>query len=645
MMKTQYAHLFQPLRVNGMMLKNRIIAAPMGIIATHKIISSTNYGGMSAYDRSLGGCALVHICGEGDDIFEKYALDATREEWSVAKQTGARVSTEIGFFSPVLSESSDNEERLYARNSNDKFVYGPCEGTRFDGFRMKALDSKSMDMIKQKIVKECLISKQFGFDAVTLHFGHDSLCSQFLSPVWNRRTDEYGGVIQNRIRYPLEVLEAIRKAVGPSFPIILRVSRQLKVPESFSEDDMLYFLKSVENIVDMANISCGMDVYHAANVHAVPTIFEPHEYNRDFARRVKQNSKILVCLVGAIMSPEEGEQLIKDGYCDACMYGRSLIADPFWPKKAYEGREDEIVPCIRCMNCYHIATGHWNVQCSVNPRFRRENRVPLQLGKTAHPKNVVVIGGGPAGMKAALSAEEKGHHVTILEKESRLGGALYWGTMESDKADLRNYQDYLINRIRQSGIVVKCGFKATRENIAGMNPDSLIISIGAEPVVPPVKGVENALQCLNAIEQLDTLKGNIAIVGGGSVGCELALELAKRGNEVTIIEMTDQLAANGNMLYRVALMQHIDASHNIHPLLQTKCLKIGKDFLVIADGKAERTISADTIILAAGFRPKTEEAMRFYGITGDTCMVGDCLRVATVLEATNEAYFIGSNIE
>ncbi|MGN1344681.1 MAG: FAD-dependent oxidoreductase, partial [Traorella sp.] len=550
----KYNYLFSPLKVNNMMLRNRIVCAPMGIIGNHKIISSTNYGAMSAWDRSMGGSALVHIPDECVDIFTKYEMDSTKECINVAKQDGAKVSCEIGFFSLMPDEEG--------------YVYGPMDGVRFDKLKMKAYTKEKMQETIDGLVQTCLHAKKAGFDCITLHFGHDSLGSQFLSPVWNKREDEYGGSLENRCRFPKEALEAVRKAVGKDYPLILRISRHLRVEESYEEEDMLYFLKQVDNLVDMVNISCGMDVYYKANVYAVPTIFTPHNYNADFAKKVKESTNLLVCLVGAVMDYVEANQLIKDGYCDCCMFGRSLIADPYWPKKLLNGQEEDIVPCIRCMHCYHIATQHWNVQCSVNPRFRRENRLTMSQPIKTRKKHIVVIGGGPAGMVAALSAQENGHQVTLIEKENRLGGLLYWASQGPYKEDLKRYYNYLVNQVNTSSIQVILNTTPTKEFIQELKPDRLIIAIGSDSRKLSIIGNEYMMDCLDAIEKKENIGKKVIIVGGGSVGCELGLELANDNHEVTILEQGKELATNGNILYKIALDQYIKHP-NIKIMTQT----------------------------------------------------------------------------
>lgn len=640
---TNYPNLFSPLRVNSVMLKNRIIAAPMGVPKA-TVISSTNYGGISVYDKALGGAAVVTV-GDGaiasiaqeKDPFGKYARDVGREIVTVLRQSGGLAMCEIPLHGDIHPDGS---------------VDGPSDGTHYTGGLMRGMSKEDMQRKIEKVAKEAKAVKDFGFDMVMLHFGHDSLCSVFLSPVWNQRTDEYGGTVENRSRFAREALRAIREAVGKEYPIMMRVSRELKVPESFDPEDMLYFLKSVEDDVDIINVSCGMDCYggtidkYVANTYSHSTIFLPRMHNLDFAARVKKEVNALVCVVGGVSDPKEAEQAIAEGKTDAVMMGRQLIADPFWPRKAQNGKEDEIVPCLRCLNCYHISTEHTNTQCSVNPRFRRENRVPLKLEKTAEPKKVVVIGGGPAGMKAALTAEEKGHRVVLVEKEGFLGGNLKYADHGDFKDDLKKYRDYLIRHITKSNIEVQLNTEATPDYIRSLCPDALIVAVGADFVTPRIPGAEHAVQAVEVFDKLDDIKGKVVVIGGGAIGSEVALELSNRNADVTVVEMQDALAKKSNWLYRHGLYNAIkDAGNKLKTELEVTVKEIRENGVVIVDKAGEeKFVEADTVLLSIGMRSRKDLAFSFYGITPETAMVGDCHRVGQVLEATNESYFIASNL-
>lgn len=623
----KYESLFQPILINQLMLKNRIFAAPLTdgaeLPEKMKCGAAVNIMGCVAVDHKS-----ARWFGSPDPFSKEQRLN-TRKMLDFYKSGGSFVSAELmhcGYWN---------------RGSG---VYGPNDEINPEGVKVKGLTVEELSEIADSFGRTAANAKEFGFDMVMLHFAHGWLIPQFLSPSINRRTDEYGGSYENRARFPLECVKKVREAVGPDYPVDMRISAEEWTKDGMKFEEVLRFLKDCEPYLDMVNISAGTDMDKEGSVHMTASAFERHCTNIDYAKKVKETLSVPVCVVGSIMTPEEADSIIRKGYADMVAIGRPLLADPDWIKKAAEGREEDIVPCLRCTYCMHWSTERKGQNCSVNVRAFKENFVPCTLPKAERSKKIVVAGAGPAGMRAALTAAERGHRVLLYEQEEALGGLLKHADYEQSKQDLKRYKDYLIRQINKSRVEVHLNTTVTPELIKSLCPDEVILALGSKAFTPPITGKEYAIPVLEAYPKLDDLGEQIVIIGGGTIGCELGLELEARGRKVTILEMSGRLHRQDSLYYDIAIEQHIQKAKNLTCLTQAKVLEIKEGEVIYqnAEGRLCKEV-CDQIIMAAGLRSRREEAHAFYEIKEIPIhMIGDCGKVGKVREANETAYYTAS---
>lgn len=643
-MKCKYPKLFEPLRVNKVTLKNRIISAPLGS-NTDKSLSGIGMiirGTSGSVDDSRMRLSPGPYCFE--DLFKAAKV---REEVSIIRQRGAKAEFELchcGQFAMV--EKGD-------------YAIGPVSYIREDGTEVRAMDEEMMNDIANKFAKSALDAKEYGFDGILLHFGHGWLPAEFLSPYFNKRTDEYGGCFENRIKFPTMIVDRVRKAVGPDYMLDMRISGDEHIEGGMKIDEVAAFIKSIEDKIDMVHISCGVEVSNETKIYMSPTAYAPHKINAALAKTVKEQVKIPVAVVGGIMTPEEAEEILEEGCADAVVIGRQLIADPWWVKKAWEGRSEDIVPCIRCMNCYNPYQYRTEAEkrshvgmnsvpcCSVNPRYLHEDRVPDVIPPAGDRKKVIVVGGGPAGMKAAITAAQRGHEVILYEKEAELGGQLICSEYDSSKQDLKRMKDYLITQIKKTEVKVYLNTKANPELLKEEKADSIILALGAYPVELPMVGKEKnqIFNCIEAYKHMDEVGGNVVIIGGGSIGCELGVDLAKTGKNVTILEIGSVLNRTLNDIMKTALMTEMKKYLNLTATTNISCREIREHSVTAEteDGNVKE-FPADTVIFAAGMKSRIDEANEFYGIAQDTNIIGDANRVGTVWNALEDGYYISANL-
>ncbi len=630
----KYKNLFTPIKINNTVLKNRIVATPCGV----DIVKAAKGGAAVVITHTLPMDYRNSYWSNEPYAFSKYKVEAVKDELAQIHAYGAKCSAELLHCGAVV------------KVADGEYALGPCDMVNDRGSQVKAMTQEDMDGVVDAYARMAKEARELGFDMLFMHFAHGWLPAEFISPLYNKRTDEYGGPIENRAKFPLRILEAVRKAVGPDFPIDMRISSVEHVEGSIEFEDTLAFIKMAERYIDSVQISCGLDMgfNYEGNVTMSTTIFEPHYINVDYAARVKKEVSIPVYAVGGISDPDEAEELLASGKIDMVAVGRQFVADPDWPNKLLEGRREDIRPCIRCLYCYHIATEHRNMGCSVNPEYLHEEwMVPEdEITKNETPKKVVVVGAGPAGIKAAITASKKGNDVTLIEKESECGGMLRYIVKEHYKEDIQRYLDYLKTQLNKSDVKVLYDTVATPEMVKEMRPDHLIIAVGSSEIRPRIPGADQdfVYSELSAIVHEKELGDRVVIIGGGTIGAEMALGLAeKEGKEVHCIEMADQIAAKGNLLYRISMKQHIRRTKDLHVYTNTACKEILDHKVVVEDKDGVREIGCDNVVIAIGVRGNKDLANSFYGITPNTTLVGDCDSVRQIMEATLSGYTAGLN--
>jgi thioredoxin reductase len=405
----------------------------------------------------------------------------------------------------------------------------------------------------------------------------------------------------------------------------------------------------IQDRVDIIHVTSGLYHNHVQS-KAFSSMFHPHGCNLDLAEAIKKAVHIPVTAVGGFNSPQQIEDAIASGKCDFVAMGRQMLADPQFVNKVAQGREDEISPCLRC-SCFNPLASDPNArphaepfECTVNPYSMRELR--MQWAPPVRRKqNVLVVGGGPGGMYAAITAAERGHNVTLLEKEDKLGGLLWFTDEDCHKDDMRRYRDSLIVRTHRAGVNVVTGVTATAETIRSYQPDAVILAIGSEPVVPGIPGLkENAHHALYAYSDPDKIGKKVIMIGGGLIGVECSMHLAEKyGCEVQIIEMMDDYARDAYMSHRQAIDLFMPKS--VHIQCGVSCTEVRPDGITVKDKQGNEIVyEGDTILFAIGMRAKKAELEELLTAHPNTRFIGDCKKPAKILQAVRDGMFAAYDI-
>jgi len=648
-LERKFPHLFSPLRVGNVYFKNRILSAPMA----YPDITPEGYLTPEAAAffelRARGGAAVVpisecivhaetgkshniNICLDAPNVLPGLAITA-----SAIKRHGAIASAELNHGGKY--SGADNIDK----SKNVKNIrYGPSADVLDNGAVIQEMPREMIHMLVEQYGKGAALVKKAGFEMILLHAGHGWLLQQFFSPAHNRRTDEYGGSLENRARLTLEVLDAIRAAVGPDFPIEIRISAEEHHEGGYTLSDAIELAKLVDDKVDLIQVSTGSHEGSFDKTHQ--PMFVPRGGLVHYAAEVKKHVKKPVAAIGALNDPYMMEEIIASGKVDAVVLGRALLADPYLPQKAMMGREEEIVHCLRCFTCMgeRMATGLRI--CAVNPIIGREYESNFAPAPT-EPKKVLIAGGGPAGMQCAITAARRGHEVILCEKAGELGGALRCERAIPFKQDLVRYISTKALEMKNTGVDVRLGTEVTPELVESIKPDVLVIAVGAEPIIPPIPGIDspNVVVANNLSDPETKIGQRVVVLGGGQVGCEAAIHLAQEGRDATVVEMLPGVAVDANGRQRPILLDMLKKLVTVKTGL--KGTRITDEGLVCADKSGnEVLLPADTIICAVGQKPLRSVVEGLLNSAPRVVEVGDCVKPQRITEATFRGHYAALDI-
>jgi 2,4-dienoyl-CoA reductase-like NADH-dependent reductase (Old Yellow Enzyme family)/thioredoxin reductase len=520
--------------------------------------------------------------------------------------------------------------------------WGPSDTTRPDGVEVKALSKEMLHEIAEAYGNVAGLAKRAGFEMLMVHGGHGWLLNQFFSPYFNKRTDEYGGSLENRCRFAIEVLQEVRKAVGPRFPIEFRMSGSELFEGGYDLEEGVRIAQQIEPYIDLLHVSAGTYQRGFGDTH--PSMFKEHGCNVYLAAEIKKHVSVPVATIGGLNDPELLEEIIASGKADVVYMARALLADPFLPRKVTENRTDEIVKCLRCFTCMAERAATSTRRCTVNPLIGREIE-GSEVTPAPVKKKVLVAGGGPGGLYAAYTAARRGHEVILCEKESAVGGILKSEQALPFKHEMYELAGTYELLARKAGVDIRLNTEVTAEYAEKENPDALIIAVGSSPLVPPIKGLDgdNVVIVNNYYLEKDKVGDNVVVFGGGLAGCECAIHLGMEGKKVHLVEMRDELAPDANVRHRPLLLKEIDKYVTVHT--GYKGLEVTQEGIICEDkdGK-QQLVPGTSVICALGQRSRTDVVNALRDAAPYVAVIGDAARVSTITNAVYWGYHAALDI-
>jgi len=647
---SNYEVLFTPFQIGRMEVRNRIVMSPMGTNATDGDGSITDNRVDYYAERAKGGVGMIILGAQFiSQSLTSGCIEGVIEHKSVLPKLSVLVEAVHRHGAKICAQLSCGVGRNAFIGRFDKPSSASAIPATLDpNVLCHALTKEEIAQIMELFTNAAQNATLAGFDAIEVHAHAGYLVDQFLSPVWNKRTDEYGGSVEGRTRFAREIVAAIKRGCRSEMPVLFRMSLDHRFPGGRTIEESLEIMRMLEE--------AGVDAFDvdAGSYETIDYIFPP-AYLGDacmaYTAKAARNAVKVPLLNSGNHTPETAAEMVREGYADFAMFGRGLIADPELPKKLREGRREDIRPCIRCNEDCIGRTAAFHMvmlSCSVNTQACQERT--MTLVQTQSPQKVCVIGAGPAGLEAARVAALCGHEVTIFEASDQIGGQLTAAYTPAFKGQLRELVKYYGVQLEKLGVVVHKKELLCADDERLTQFDKIIVATGANSFCPPIPGIDgdHVINVLDAHRKKELVKGdNIVICGGGLSGCDCAVELSSEyGKSVTIIEMLPDIAPGMIMMNKAALKRLIQ-ENGIQVYTGCKVESVNQDGVHIQNGNGEKkTIMADTVIEAFGTRSNNQlyHALREkYGYK--VRAIGDCEKVGKVGSAIRAGYFAGSTID
>lgn len=645
----KYPNLCKPITIGRITFRNRMFSAPMGgtDITNDGCIGPKSTAFYELRGKGGAGAVTVSECmvHPGTDGSHAYHLDTSilnslasaAYTADAIRRHGAIPSLELSHSGMYAGTYMTDKNRQHTMNQ-----WGPSDTVRPDGVEVKALTKEMLSEIAEAYGKTAMLAKRAGFEMLMIHGGHGWLLNQFLSPYFNKREDEYGGTLENRCRFPIEVLKSVREAVGTDFPIEFRMSGSELFEGGYDLDEGVQIAKQIEPYIDLLHVSAGTYQRGFGDTH--PSMFKEHGCNVYLAERIKKNVSVPVATLGGLNDPQQMEEIIASGKADIVYMARALLADPFLPRKVAENRENEIVKCLRCFTCMAERAVTSTRRCTVNPLIGRELEGD-EISPAAVKKKVLVAGGGPGGLYAAYTAARRGHKVILCEKEEQLGGILKSEQAIPFKREMYELAGTYALLAKQAGVEIRLGTEVTKEYVEKEEPDALIAAVGSEPLIPPLPGLDgkNVIIVNDYYRKKEQVGEDVVVLGGGLAGCECAIHLGMEGKRVHLVEMRAELAPDANVRHRPLLLKEVEKYAAVHT--GYRGMRVTEEGILCEDAdNKEVFVPGHSVICALGQRSRSAVVEELRDTALYFAVIGDAAKVSTITNAVYWGYHAALDI-